>query len=56
MDAIQIKLENKAVRRFVTGDTYGGLDAGKFSSRNFSEGCGLTKDDSVVVAGCFGLP
>ncbi len=38
---------------FITGDTHG--DFKRFSSKNFSEGKDLTKDDYVIILGDFGL-
>lgn len=40
---------------FVTGDTHGGLDIKKLSSKNFKEQKSLTKEDYVIICGDFGL-
>lgn len=45
-------------RIFITGDTHGGCDFGfkKLTSKQFSIGRELTKDDYVIILGDFGVP
>ncbi len=38
---------------FVTGDTHGEFE--RFSSKNFPEQRGMTKDDYVIICGDFGI-
>ena len=40
---------------YVTGDTHGNIDIGKFSMRRFPEQKEMTKDDYMIVCGDFGL-
>lgn len=40
---------------YLTGDTHGGMDIHKLTTKNFPEGKTLTKDDYVVVLGDFGF-
>lgn len=40
---------------FVTGDTHLGIDISKLNSKNFPQGCHLTKDDYVIICGDCGL-
>ena len=40
---------------YVTGDTHGGVDISKLSSKYFKEQASLTKQDYLIVAGDFGF-
>lgn len=40
---------------FITGDTHGGIDIKKLSSRNFPKGKKLTKNDFLIITGDFGF-
>ena len=42
-------------RVFITGDTHGHIDIGRFNSEHFPAGKELTKDDYVIICGDFGL-
>ena len=42
-------------RLYITGDTHGDIDIHKLTASQWPEGCKLTKDDVLIIAGDFGL-
>lgn len=40
---------------FITGDSHGEMSIGKISKSNWPEGSSLTKDDTLIITGDFGL-
>lgn len=40
---------------YITGDTHGGIDGKKLSTKKFKESKNLTKDDYLIVLGDFGV-
>ena len=49
-----IKVPRKP-RLYITGDTHGDIDIHKLTASQWPEGCKLTKDDILIIAGDFGL-